>query len=119
MESKSEGKCDLCRKLASWYNEMDETCKPANKEEAAYKGSQVEIFMFYLSMAFTIFFGVLTLLYRLQPRFLIFLIPLGIWVFLRSSRKDMSATAYLIAGLFGAAGGAFIVILNEIIRGVK
>ena len=95
--------------FTDWYNE--------DKDQLVYKGSKVEIFMFYLSMGFIILFGVLVLACcKFQPKFLLSLIPLPIWMFLRCSRKDMSATAYLIAGLFGAFGGALVVILERIFR---
>lgn len=110
----------LC-KWASWYNELDGTCKIESKEQATYKGSRVEIVIFYVSMFFTLVFGLITgfpcliHLDKFDFRFLLFLIPLAIWMFLRCSRKDMSATAYLIAGVFGAFGGAITAILINVI----
>ena len=100
---------DEC-KLVKWYNEVD--------GDARYKGSGVEIFMFYLSMITTFLLCLLVIslhwIWKFHFEFLFLLIPLPIWMFLRCSRKDMSATAYLIAGLFGAFGGALIVILEEL-----
>jgi len=111
MESKPErDKCESQCKLVSWYNEIDGTSKTVTKEEATYKGSGVEIFMFYASMLSTLVFCSLTLC-KFQPKFLALLIPLAIWMFLRISRKDMKAAAYLIAGLFG---GALVVILKQL-----
>lgn len=107
MECKPEGKC--C-KLVSWYNEIDDAPNAKDEKEVAYKGSGVEIFMFYVSMLSILAFCSLTLC-KFQPKFLVLLIPLAIWMFLRISRKDMKATAYLIAGLFG---GALVVILKQL-----
>jgi uncharacterized protein YodC (DUF2158 family) len=109
----------LKSKFGSWYNEIDGSCKAKDQEEAPYKGSTVERFMFNLSVLTTILFCVITSIPSLWPcrkfhfQFLFLLIPLAIWMFLRCSRKDMSATAYLIAGLFGAFGGALVVILQS------
>jgi len=108
--------------FGSWYNEIDGSCKAKDQEEAPYKGSTVERFTFNLSVLTTILFCVITSIPSLWPcrkfhfQFLFLLIPLAIWMFLRCSRKDMSATAYLIAGLFGAFGGALVVILERIFR---
>jgi len=115
MESRAEGKRF---KLVSWYNEIDETSEDAMKETfdfdhlVTFKASGVEIFMFYLSMAFVILFGVFALC-KFQPKLLVFLIPLLIWMFLRSSRKNMTATANWVAGFFGAIGGAALVLLSN------
>jgi hypothetical protein len=100
--------CKTECKWASWYNEQDTTSN----------GSRVEIVIFYVSMFFTLVFGLITgFACKFDLRFLLFLIPLAIWMFLRCSRKDMKATAYLIAGLFGAFGGAITAILLKVLGG--
>ena len=119
MESRTEGK--KC-KLVSWYNEIDEASEAEIKatiKEAKdfdhvfiFKGSGVEIFMFYVSMGFIILFIVFAW-YKFQPKLLVFLIPFLIWMFLRSSRKDMAATAHWVAGFLGAIGGAALVVLSN------
>jgi len=90
--------------LMDWYNE--------DKEQLAYKASGVEIFMFYVSMVFIILFGLFAWC-KFQPKVLVCLIPLLIWMFLRSSRKNMTATANWVAGFFGAIGGAALVVLSN------
>ena len=125
MESKSEGNIrkSVWWYLVSWYNEIDETSEATIKEATTkdlkgidslvtFKGSGVEIFMFYASMVFIILFGGFAW-YKFQLKALVFLIPFLIWMFLRSSRKNMTATAHWVAGLIGAIGGAALVLLSN------
>jgi hypothetical protein len=117
MESKPVCK-SVCWYLVSWYNEIDETSEDRLKEDkkfgdlVTFKASGVEICMFYVSMGFIILFGI-SALCNFQPKVLVFLIPFLIWMFLRSSRKNMTATAHWVAGLIGAIGGAALVLLSN------
>lgn len=106
-EAKKDNKCCFVK----WYYEVD--------GDSSYKGSGVEVVMFYFSMLATLAFCGFTwhnldICEKFQYKYLLLLIPLAIWMFPRCSRKDMKATAYLIAGLFGAFGGALVVILQKI-----
>jgi hypothetical protein len=120
MESKPVCK-SVCWYLVSWYNEIDETTEGALKETynfdglVTFKASGVEIAMFYVSMGFIILFGI-SALCKFQPKLLVFLIPFLIWMFLRSSRKDMAATAHWVAGFLGAIGGAALVLLSLFLK---
>jgi hypothetical protein len=72
--------------------------------------------MFYFSLITTLIFCLFTWFSdEFKFKFSLFLIPLVIWMFLRSSRKDMNATGNLVAGVFGAFGGALIVIVTKLL----
>lgn len=86
-----------------WYDESE-------KEKA----SGVEIFLFYVNLFILIYFLIAVLTDTFCTKCLVLLIPLLIWIFLRSSRKDMAATAHWVAGFFGAVGGAASVLLLRI-----
>ncbi|HAW59282.1 MAG TPA: hypothetical protein DCX03_09785, partial [Bacteroidales bacterium] len=47
-------------------------------------------------------------------KFTLLFFPLLFWMLLRSSRKDMHATANWVAGIFGAIGGALLIILSKL-----
>jgi hypothetical protein len=86
-----------------WYDE-------SGKEKA----SGVEIFLFYVNLLFLICFLITVLADTFCTKYLVLFIPSLIWIFLRSSRKDMAATAHWVAGFFGAIGGAGSVLLLRI-----
>jgi len=95
-----------------WYYECDEK----NKDTAHLMGSTVEVFLFYLNIiALIIFSNIIWFANVFLFKYLIFLIPTLLWVFLRSSRKDMTATANWIAAIFGAISGAALVIASKMI----
>lgn len=85
-----------------WYNEEDA------------KASPVEIFLFYVNLLLLICFLITVLADTFCTKYLVLFIPSLIWMFLRSSRKDMAATAHWVAGFIGAIGGAASVLLLRI-----
>jgi hypothetical protein len=94
------------KKFRDWYNE---------DSESGPKASPVEIFLFYSNLLFLLLFSLSVLCADpFHRKYLVFFIPSLIWIFLRSSRKDMTATAHWVARLFGAIGGASSVLLLRI-----
>lgn len=94
-----------------WYKEDDKS------ESKCPSESGVEIFLFYISLLLLVVFSIIVLYFdtfTLRRRYLVLFIPILIWIFLRSSRKDMNATAHWVAGLLGAIGGAGSVLLLRI-----
>jgi len=92
-----------------WYKEVK------TSESNSPTESTVEIFFFYLNVLLLFIFSILFLYTDILHRsYLVFFIPTLIWIFLRSSRKDMTATAHWVAGFFGAIGGAASVLLLRI-----
>lgn len=72
-----------------WYSEdnISETKVP--------KESPVEIFLFYVNLLFLFFFSISVLCAdTFRRKYSVLFIPTLIWIFLRSSRKDMTATAH-------------------------
>lgn len=93
-----------------WYSEDNISGTTVPKE------SPVEIFLFYVNLLFLFFFSISVLCAdTFRRKYLVLFIPTLIWIFLRSSRKDMTATAHWVAGLFGAIGGAASVLLLRIL----
>jgi hypothetical protein len=76
--------------------------------------SSVEIFLFYINIPFLVCFMFFVLTNTSYAKYLILLLPLLIWIFMRSSRKDMKATAHWVAGFIGAIGGAASILLLKI-----
>lgn len=100
-------------KLSDWYNEKNTSPMP-NKEDFYLKGSAVEICFFYFGVLTTVIFClVIWLSDKFHWKFLLLLLPVLFWVFLRSSRKDMNATGNWIAGFSGMVGGIIIPILAK------
>jgi hypothetical protein len=92
-----------------WYKEDDKS------ESKCPSESGVEIFLFYINLLLLVVFSIIVLCSdTLHRRYLVLFIPTLIWIFLRSSRKDMTATAHWVAGLLGAIGGAGSVLLLRI-----
>ncbi len=86
-----------------WYSE---------ESENGPKASPVEIVLFYVNLLFLLVFSLSVLCADpFRREYLVLFIPSLIWIFLRSSRKDMTATANWVAGFFGAIGGAASVLL--------
>lgn len=99
----------------AWYDEFG---GPANitKDDFFLKASGVEIFFFYLSILSTVIFCILVAISDVfQWKFIILFFPILFWMLLRSSRKDMHATANWFAAIFGALGGAALIIASKII----
>ena len=83
----------------------------------ALKGSTIEIILFYVSLiALTVFSIKVWYTCVFKWKYLVLLIPTLIWIFLRSSRKNMTATATWIAAIFGAIGGAVLVLLSKLLK---
>ena len=83
----------------------------------ALKGSTIEIILFYVSLiALTVFSIIVWCTNVFAWKYLVLFIPTLIWVFLRSSRKNMTATASYIAAIFGAIGGAVLVLLSKLLK---
>ena len=84
-------------------------------DENSGKASTAEMFLFYVSLL-VIFFFIISVLFdgTFCGKHLVLFTPTLIWIFLRSSRKDMKATAHWVAGLLGAIGGAASVLLLRI-----
>jgi hypothetical protein len=102
-----------------WYYEGNDFKKSDDFETQnfALKGSIIEIILFYLNLiALTVFSIILWNTNMLVWKYLVLFIPTLIWVFLRSSRKNMTATASLIAAIFGAVGGAVLVLLSKLLK---
>lgn len=81
--------------------------------------SYAEVSLFYISIIFSLYTIICPTplfakihLFGLETGVSFFLIPTFFWIFLRASRKDMSATSHLIAAGMGALGGALVTILN-------
>ncbi len=101
--------------LIDWYNEFGGPSE-ITKDDFFLKASVVEIILFYLSLLSMLVLCITVWCSNaFHWKFILFFIPLLIWMFLRSSRKDMQATANWIAGIFGAMGGAALVILGKMI----
>jgi len=92
----------------TWYAESKDNDKSGI--------SDVEIFFFYISIVTVIIFSLVVLISNFQNKLSVLLFPLPIWLFLRSSRKDMSATANWIAAIFAAIGGAIGASLSQFIN---
>ncbi len=89
-----------------WYKEDESPGIKVPKE------SPVEIFLFYINLLFLFLFSIIVLCAgTFCEKYLVLFIPTLIWIFLRSSRKDMTATAHWVAGFLGAIGGAASVLL--------
>lgn len=75
--------------------------------------SVAEAMSFYIGATLLIFYVIIGSCYPtgLDISNLLMLLPLVLWMIIRFSRKDMSATAYLIAGLFG--GGSIGIIITK------
>jgi hypothetical protein len=86
-----------------WYDESEKG-----------NASGVEIFLFYVNLIILICFLIAVLTDTFCTKYLVLFIPTLIWIFLRSSRKDMAATAHWVAGFLGALGGAASVLLLKI-----
>ena len=102
-----------------WCKVLKFFCKFCNfyKDDNKDKISGVEITLFYLSfISMAIFSWFILWGEGFQWKYLVALIPVLFWMFLRSSRKDMNATGNLIAGIFGALGGAIIVIVSYMLK---
>ena len=92
----------------NWYDESGQG-----------KASGVEIFLFYISLIVLVLLSI-QILYIGCPfdwKYLALFLPILIWMFLRSSRKDMKATANWVAGIFGAIGGAIVTLLSIYLKG--
>ncbi len=101
----------MCELLTKWYYEKD-----IKDAKDIIEASGVEIFLFYLSLIVLFIFSFFVLFrgnFQWEWRYLVVFIPVSIWLFLRCSRKDMSATGKLIAGLFGGIGGSIATILIQ------
>lgn len=95
-----------------WYYEGDGD--DFKSQIFALKGSTIEIILFYVSLiALTIFSIIVWCATQFIWKYLVLFIPTLIWIFLRSSRKNMTATASWIAAIFGAIGGAFLLLLSR------
>lgn len=100
----------------NWYNEFG---GPSNitRDDFFLKASGVEIFLFYLNLLAIIGFCItICLNNNFHWRYLLFFVSLPLWMFLRSSRKDMSATANWVAAIVGAIGGGILVIASKLIK---
>ena len=92
-----------------WYEEVSTSERNSSRE------STVEIFFFYINLLLLFIFSIIFLCTDMfHEKYLVLFIPTLIWIFLRSSRKDMTATAHWVAGFFGAIGGAASVLLLRI-----
>jgi len=95
--------------LKSFYSE--------DKDGDQLKASTAEVVLFAMGSVFLLVYALLNLFGKaLSPRYAVLLIPTLLWVFMRSSRKDMTATANFIAGLFGALGGAILIIVARLLK---
>jgi uncharacterized membrane protein len=76
-----------------------------------------EIGLFFISVIGAVIYvwAILATGSSLFAKFSVLLVPTFLWVFMRVSRKDMNATAGLVAGLFGALGGAIAVIVAKML----
>lgn len=114
-ETKEEGGAAMSNIFGDWYNELG---GPSQITESNFhlKASAIEILLFYISLvgvfAFLLFVWFSNVF---QWKYLLLFVTLPIWMFLRSSRKDMHATANWVAAIFGAIGGAALVIVSRII----
>ena len=81
------------------------------------KASLAEIGLFLISVIGVVIYAgfILATGGSLFAKFSILLLLTFLWVFMRVSRKDMNATAGLVAGLFGALGGAIAVIVAKML----
>lgn len=112
----------MCIPFRGWYDELQKPSptsvqkgvpeREQDRREVACIASGVEIFMFYFSLIVLLVFGSLVICPKIgyKPEYLSLLSPLFIWMFLRSSRKDMNATATLVGAIFGVT----IAILTKI-----
>ena len=100
----------MCKeKLRDLYSEK--------KYNGILETSCIEVILFYFSILCALFFLITFFLNNRDwqvKSFVLFIIPTVYWGFLRSSRKDMRATSYLIAGIFGAIGGAITYVIVKI-----
>jgi len=106
-------------KLKVWYYEGNNFQKSDDfcSQNFAIKGSTVEIILFYISLvALTVFSIIIWFTSAFHCKYLVLLIPTLIWVFLRSSRKNMTATASWIAAVFGAIGDAVLILLSKLLH---
>lgn len=104
------------KKLKDWYYEgSDKKGDDFESRNFALKGSAVEIFLFYIGFIPLIVLSVLIWCSNeFHLKYSVLLIPTLIWVFLRSSRKDMTATGNWIAAIFGAVGAAVAFLLAKL-----
>jgi hypothetical protein len=77
-----------------------------------------EAFLFCLSIICAFLLVLIEWQCNFVLKHLLILFPIGFWIFLRASRKDMKATGNMIAGSIGAILGALIVILTKLIPNV-
>lgn len=86
------------------------------EENEKQKASWAEVFLFLATLILFVIYGVFILFTgtSLSAKLSILLVPTLLWVFMRASRKDMNATANLVAALFGALGGAIVIIVTKL-----
>jgi len=101
--------CKVQRKIKNLYSEK--------KYNGILEASCIEAILFYFSILCALIFLIINMFSNngnFRVKSFVLFIPTIYWVFLRSSRKDMRATSYLIAGIFGAIGGAITYIIVKI-----
>jgi hypothetical protein len=107
------------KKFKDWYYEGNDFKESDDfkSQNFAIKGSTVEIILFYISLvALTVFSIIIWFTSSFHWKYLVLFIPTLIWIFLRSSRKNMTATASWIAAVFGAIGGAVLILLSKLLN---
>ncbi len=104
--------------LRNWYYEGEkfERSDDFASQNFAIKGSIVEIVLFYVSLISLIIFSFIIWIYGFSLKSLVLFIPTLIWMFLRISRKNMTAAANLISAIFGAIGGASLFLLAKLLE---
>jgi len=96
-------------KLKNWYAE--------NEKNGNFEPSGVETTLFYVGILGALVFCVVLFAVNNREVWIkstVLFIPTIYWGYLRSSRKDMKATGYLISGAFGAVGGTAAAIILRI-----
>ena len=96
---------ELITKLKEFYDEG----------EQPPKASLVEVLLFFVSVLALLVYSIMVVCSKPGPQALVLIVPTMFWVFMRVSRKDMKATANLIAVVFGGVGGAIAVFLKELL----
>ena len=96
--------------IVNWFK------KPySEKPREEYKPSYIEVLLCYLSLIIWVWFSLYVWFGKcwngFSDKHFLLLFPPVFWIFLRISRKDMKATAYLVGAIFGA----LVVILTKLL----
>lgn len=107
------------KRFKDWYYEGSDFKESDDfkSQNFALKGSTIEIILFYVGLITLAVFSVVVWCSSVfEWKYLVLFMPTLIWIFLRSSRKNMTATASWIAAIFGAIGGAVLILLAKLLK---